>query len=386
MQYQTNAQAHGIGNSEVSKQWFNRPADQRFTSLTDMLSYKRNDAMQLNSRVIDTHKVEIIGATDDENPIHGDLLLQSEHGTQPLNNWSFGQVSQLAGAPAAFLKTLPADLAADNLNWGLRFNRSRETVKTYGKPEELRAVTSESYGRIHDHEIISQCLTLSRQGDWKVPGAMVKSLGDGRVMYDADLPVTLENTTLFASDRDCFIFLVDDHHPIEIGKLSNGDPDLMFRGFYAWNSEVGARTAGVAAFYLRGVCQNRCLWGVENFQEMTIRHTKNAPLRFAAEMQPALNSFATGNTHTFLEGVEAARAVNVGKEDDAKLEFLHKRAGLSKTMARAANARHLSEEGRPIENAWDAVQAITAIARDVPNNDQRIGLEQRAGLILDAVA
>ena len=386
MEYQTSAISHGIGNTQVSKQWYNRPADERFTSLRDMLAHKRNDAAQLSSRIRNTHTLNIKSVCADDAPIFGDLILKSEHDEQPLNNWSFGQLSQLAGAPAGYLKTLPSDMAADNLMWGLRHNRKNETVKTYGKRDELRAVTSESYGRIHDYQVIENCLKLSEQGDWKIPGAMSRQLGDGRVMYDADYPVTPETTTLFASDRDCFIFLVDNYHPIEIGKLPNGDPDLVFRGFYAWNSEVGSKTAGVAAFYLRGICQNRCLWGVENFQEMTIRHTKNAPVRFAAEMQPALNSFANGSTSTFLEGVELARSVQIGKDEEAKLEFLQKRGGLSKSLARAANARHLEEEGRPVENAWDAVQAITAVARDIPNNDTRLTVERGAGAILDKIA
>ncbi len=58
--------------------------------------------------------------------------------------------------------------------------------------------------------------------------------------------VTKDTTTLYASDRDVFLFLVDDAHPIEAGRLPNGDPDLFFRGFYAWNSEVGSKTLGIA--------------------------------------------------------------------------------------------------------------------------------------------
>ncbi len=38
--------------------------------------------------------------------------------------------------------------------------------------------------------------------------------------------VTKDSTTLYASDRDVFLFLVDDTHPIEAGRLPNGDPDL----------------------------------------------------------------------------------------------------------------------------------------------------------------
>src|SRR3546814_11805905 len=63
--------------------------------------------------------------------------------------------------------------------------------------------------------------------------------------------VTKGTTTLYASDRDVFLFLVDDANPIEAGRLPNGDPDLFFRGFYCWNSEVGSQTLGMATFSLR---------------------------------------------------------------------------------------------------------------------------------------
>lgn len=119
---------------------------------------------------------------------------------------------------------------------------------------------------------------------------------------------------------------------------------------------------------------------------MSIRHTKNAPIRFESEIQPALHSFANRSTAKFLDGVQAARDIAIGREEDEKIDFLRQRGGLSNRLAKAAAARHLEEEGRPIENAWDAVQAITATARDIPNNDNRLDLEQRAGAILDAAA
>ena len=97
---------------------------------------------------------------------------------------------------------------------------------------------------------------------WKVPGVLDWSTG----VYNPDVEISRDTTTLYASDRDVFLFLVDDHNPIEAGKLPDGSPDLYFRGFYCWNSEVGAKTLGMASFYLRAVCQNRNLWGVEDFE------------------------------------------------------------------------------------------------------------------------
>ena len=394
MTYQTDALSHGIGNSAVSSQWYNRPDDQKFLSLDSMLNFKKVDASRMTSRTVDTHKVKIIGDYDEANPSRGNIFVEytddnnQEHNNLP-TNWSFGQLSQLAGAPAGYLKDLPAPIAADCIQWGLKYNRGKELIKVYGNQAqggELRAATGPDYGRIFDWEILEPIKNLvdASDGRWKVPGMMTGSR-DGMAVYDPELPVTNDTTTLFASDRDVFVFLVDDRNPIEVGKLANGEPDLMFRGFYAWNSETGSKTAGIAAMYLRGVCMNRNLWGVENFHEIKIRHTKFAPDRFAMEARPALQSFANGSTFSFVEGVQAAKAAKIASDDEERLEFLSKRAGLSGRMAKAAAARHLKEEGRPVENVWDAAQAITAIARDVPHQDARIEVEKKAGVLLDKV-
>jgi hypothetical protein len=394
MTYTTNAFAHGIGNSAVSSQWFSRPDDQKFLTLDDMLAHKKIDAQRMTSRTVDTHKVKIIGDFDESNPSRGNIFVEytdenkQEHYNAP-TNWSFGQLSQLAGAPSGYLRDLPAPLAADCIQWGLKYNRSKDLIKVYGNQAnggELRAATGPDYGRIFDWEILDPIKNLIDEsgGRWKVPGMMVGSR-DGLAVYDPEVPVSMETTTLFASDRDVFVFLVDDRNPIEVGKLPNGEPDLMFRGFYAWNSETGSKTAGIAAMYLRGVCMNRNLWGVENFEEIKIRHTKFAPDRFAMEARPALQSFANGSTHSFIEGVQAAKDLKVAKDDEERLDFLTKRAGLSGRMAKAASARHFKEEGRPVETVWDAAQAITAIARDVPHQDARIQVERKAGALLDKV-
>ena len=394
MTYLTNAIAHGIGNSTVSSQWYNRPDDQKFLSIDEMLTYKKADAKSLTSRIVDTHRLNIIGTPDEKNPSRGSITVEydDDNGRENMNtptNWSFGQLSQLAGAPSGYLRNLPAELAADNLMWGLRYNRGKELIKTYGgnaAGSDLRAATGPDYGRIFDHEIIEPIKNLvdDSNGRWKVAGQMTGMKG-GLAVYDPEVPVTLATTTLFASDRDVFIFLVDDRNPIEVGKLANGEPDLMFRGFYAWNSETGSKTAGIAAMYLRGVCMNRNLWGVENFHEIKIKHTKFAPDRFAQEARPALQSFANGSTAQFVQGVADAKAAIIAKDNDDRLDFLTRRGGLSQTLAKAAAARHIKEEGRPVSSVWDAVQAITAIARDIPHQDDRIALEKKGGALLDKV-
>ncbi len=192
------------------------------------------------------------------------------------------------------------------MTYGLRYNRSNEAVKLYDTTDELLAATGPDYGRIYDAEVVEAVQQIAGNGTgdfrWKVPGVL-----DWNTMrYNPESPVTLDTTTLYASDRDVFIFLVDDRNPIEIGKLPSGDPDLVFRGFYITNSEVGSSALKVAAFYLRAVCCNRLMWGVEGFQEISMRHSKYAPSRFIEEARPALEGFADGSTQRLLDGVKSA--------------------------------------------------------------------------------
>jgi hypothetical protein len=76
----------------------------------------------------------------------------------------------------------------------------------------------------------------------------------GSMRYNPCVDVSRETTALYASDRDVFLFLVDDTHPIEADALPNGDTDFYIRGLSSWSSKVGATKLGIAAFYLRAVC------------------------------------------------------------------------------------------------------------------------------------
>ena len=226
-------------------------------------------------------------------------------------------------------------------------------------------------------------MIADRGGDtrWKVPGVLDWSTG----VYNPNVNVTKETTTLYASDRDVFLFLVDDLNPIEAGRLPDGSPDLFFRGFYCWNSEVGSKTLGIASFYLRAVCQNRNLWGVEDFEEITIRHSKYAASRFAHEAAPALRRFADSSPAPFLAGVKAARQQIVARTDDERGEFLRKR-GFSKAETSKIIETVLAEEGRKPESVFDFVQGITAVARLKPHQDARLDMETRAKKLFERVA
>ncbi len=142
---------------------------------------------------------------------------------------------------------------------------------------------------------------------------------------------------------------------------------------------------GMASFYLRAVCQNRNLWGVEDFEEITIRHSKYAASRFAHEAAPALTRFANSSPQPFINGIAQARQRIVARTDDDRTEFLRRR-GFGKAETAKIIETVLAEEGRTPESVFDFVQGITAVARDKPHQDARLDLEARAKKLLDRAA
>ena len=376
--------ARGHNISRVSSEWFSRPDDERFLTLEDLYATTRTRADRATTRIVDSKSVKVHARSEDAEGLT--LLIHGQDEPIAPTNWSFGQLSSLVGAPASYLRTLPAALAGINLQHGLLSHRAEQVklLQTQNGRAELRAVTGPDYGRIWDHELVAAVMKIAGNGvgdtRWKVPGL----LDWGAMYYNPHVDVTKETTTLYASDRDVFIFLVDDTHPIEAGRLANGDPDLFFRGFYCWNSEVGSKTLGMATFYLRAVCMNRNLWGVEHFEEISIRHSKFAANRFAHEATPALETFADSSPRSFIEGIRSARERIVARTDDDRETFLRKR-GFSKAETGKIIASVLTEEGHPPVSIFDFVQGITAHARTRTNQDGRLDLEGKARRLLEAV-
>ncbi len=369
----------------VSSEWFNRPDDERFLSLDDLFASVNGRAERSRTRTVESAAIRVEASRD--NPERLGLVLPGTEAPAAPTHWSFGQLASLVGAPAAYLRQLPAPLAGINLQYGLTNHRA-EQIKTLEAEDgrtELRAVTGPDYGRIYDHELVSAVRRIAGNGTgdtrWKVPGVLDWSTG----IYNPQVDITRDTTTLYASDRDVFLFLVDDLNPIEAGRLPDGAPDLYFRGFYTWNSEVGAKTLGIASFYLRAVCQNRNLWGVEDFQEITIRHSKYAASRFAHEAAPALTRFVDSSPAPFIEGIRAAREKVVARSDEDRHDFLRKR-GFSRAESARIVETVLAEEGRPPESVFDFVQGITAVARSKPQQDARLAMEGKAKVLLDKVA
>lgn len=366
----------------VSSEWFSRPDDERYLSLTELYDAVKQRADRATARTVESRAVRVEATRDNAEQLS--LIIPGQEQPIAPTHWSFGQLCSLVSAPATYMRQLPAPLAGINLQHGLLSHRAElmKTLETECGRLELRAVTGPDYGRIWDHELVAAVMKIAGNGTgdtmWKVPGV----LDWATMTHNPFVDITKDTTTLYASDRDVFLFLVDDTHPIEAGRLPNGEPDLYFRGFYCWNSEVGSKTLGIASFYLRAVCMNRNLWGVEGLEEISIRHSKFASQRFAHEAAPALTSFANSSPAPFIAGIKAAREKIVARSDEDRESFLRKR-GFSKGETGKIIETVLQEEGRPPESIFDFVQGMTAHARTKAHQDSRLELEGRAKALLE---
>jgi Domain of unknown function (DUF932) len=369
---------------EASRQWSTRPADERFVSIPLMLEHYQHERDCSRGVVVGTDKIEVQPVLlPDGRQDHKGLAVVGPAGTPfAPTNWSFRQLCGLAtggdgaATPSSFLAGLPSPIAADVLNYKLKFRDVQDVGLLLRKPNgeagELRAATGPRYGRVWQADVLQ---TLQNKLDltaWRVPGEFGKRV-----------TVTKDNTTLYGSDRDMFVFLADEDHRVDVPARRDGQHGSLARGFFLRNSETGASTLALAAFYFDYVCQNRIVWGVEGFTEVSIRHTAGAPDRWLDELQPALLTYANRGTATIEEAIAAAKTKKI--EQDLN-EFLAKRFAIGPRVAQQIANVHQLEEGRPIETLWDAATGVTAYARSIEWQDNRVELERIGGKILDLAA
>jgi hypothetical protein len=358
----------------ANTQWSSRPADQRFLSLDELRATTSATRQASRSGIMSTRQLQVMPAESD--PMHG-IQVQGSTSLVTPTHWAFGQLAALAKAPAGYLRTLPAPLVADAMNYGLRFNRDAEDVGVLATRTddgvELRAATGPGYGRIWNDDIVSALQDRfgdGRTGNFRVPGEFGKQV-----------EVTKANTTIYGSDRDIFVFLADEENRVEMDNRRNGQGGSLARGFFVWNSEVGSQSIGAAFFLFDYVCKNRIVWGVEGFKEMRLRHTKSAPDRWLEEVTPVLMEYSAASAKPIEATIAAAQEKKLG---DDLAAFMAKRFTRPETTA--ILAAHEREEGRPVETVWDAVTAVTAHAKSITYQDERVAMERKGGALLDLVA
>jgi len=360
---------------KANHQWATRPQDERFKSMQEMhtacLIYK-GDARE----AIVSLKNLRVEANDNDIALVGKTGVPAK-----LTNWAMGQLSAKVGAPASYLRELPATLAVQNLNHGFKSladeNPEDTTNILFHQNGSLlvRSATSDMYSRIWNSDITGRLLQLQADNpNWKNPMAYANGkMGD-----------VMEPAGLYASDHDMFAFLVDESKTLE------GSPKGLNRGFFVWNSEVGASSFGVMTFLYDRVCGNNIVWGAQNVSEIRIRHVGTANEKAFRELSVELRKYADESASDTEAKIKLAKNYQLGATKDQALDALMgaiaklRVPDLTRTQVDAglkvAEQRE-ARYGNPL-SLWGAVGGITESSQAIPFADKRNKVDRAAGKLM----
>lgn len=381
----------------ASAQWQNRPADERFWGIEDMLSAART--LRAESSEVDIPRSQLAAAVG---PDGNEIGIYTDKGFTPATHYAFNTLAARANAPAEYLRRLPAELAVTCLNNGLRSLQSDSValVRSNGSVN-LRTITSTKYGRVWYDDTISAIQTQTAGTGWRVPPAR-PAVADARTrpateddilrpgVHGLSIKVgdPIAPAGAYLSDRDMFLFMVDESR--EVISL-NGKS--LFRGFFLANSEVRARFYSLTTFLYDSVCGNHIVWGAEGVTEFKVKHlgddwkVNSRALHGGARFLSAYNNAGTGETAEILR---LAASKEIGKDEaevlDNVQDYVNRKRLLipAKRLQEAQAIALMGNYGNP-RTALAMVSGLTQIARDLPYSDERDTLNRQAGKIIDIV-
>lgn len=358
--------------SQASTEWATRPADESYTSLEELhtaVQTRRERAKEAKGVRYADLRVEASRSGDSEGGASIKLIGKADVPAD-LTHWSFGQLSRAVNAPAHYLRTLPATLAAQNLNHGLA-HRGAEAGQTkllldVNGTATVRALTGPDYSRIWDADITARLMQLPEQ--WQpAPETQLVSGASTRGLY--------------ASDHDVFAFLIDNDRRIFETAPGGG----LSRGFMVANSEVGDKAFWLLTFLYSFVCANHNVWGVEGVRELRIRHTGQADARAFRQLSVELRRYAEASSSEDEAKIHRCMAHQIAASKDELLDTLFgmRSLGLSrKVLAESYSAaeRHSDWYGSP-RSAWGIGNGISEVAQAIPHTDERVKVERAAGRV-----
>jgi len=365
----------------ASNEWMSRPADQRFETL-DALSAKVNSRRNLSTAVdinvrdlhVESRTIEL--TVEDKQVPSTQLILNSGIAPASPTHWSFGQLCRTTQLGSDTMRRLPTSIVADSLNYRLAKVEAPElklmAIKDpEGEVNTLQALTSRTYGRIWDADVVRSTQTL------------VERAAEAGKKFFNPKDWSGKSSGLYASDHDVFIFMIDGGSVVDVGWDQKGQPELLHRGFIVSNSEVGAASFSLMTFMFRVVCGNHCIWGAKDVSELMIRHTSSGPARFESEVMPTLRGYLDATAAPLEAAIKKAKGYLLPEKSDDLIKFLRAKNFSKGEIVDAINAAK-TEEG-DARTLWQIVNGFTASARQYAHIDTRLNLEKRAGALLDLV-
>lgn len=377
--------------NEASRQWAERPPDERFESLEAM----RDAAALRRSRCAEAI-VPSSSLTFVETQPNGLALVGPTGRPALMTNWSFTQACKRLRAPADYLSTLPPSLAATNLNVGA-VRQGNDNVNLLmdvgnGAPMTVRSIMSDSYDRAWDDRLVDALIELRDAAGWQVPPARPATAGQPgtRLATEADVLAgdawglsvkvgdEIAPAGLYAGDRDSFVFMVNQR-----AQIADGTDGGMFRGFFMEHSEVGRRAFNLTTFLYRHVCGNHIVWDAAGVRKVHVIHVgSGVEGKAIREARLALEAYAGASATDDQLRVRAAQNLVIGpKKEDVVDALFARKLDLSRAVLGSAYDVAAATEKDPT-TAWGMAQGVTRLSQQQRNADRRTEMDRAAGRIL----
>lgn len=227
----------------ASRELFSRTPDETFESFDQLYQY----CSTLHERSVDLWEPpESVTPTVLDNGQMG--LSVGSSGQLQMNDWSFGQICNLARVDKATLNRLSSTTAMQAFQE--TFPKGRKPLQILTTDDRVRAVHGASYTRLYNTELLD--VVRQQASDFTPPQKGFNGA-----------------TGLYAGEQDMFCFLIDPTGWVDIGGES------FAPGFFIWNSEVGRRTVGIETFWFQSICANHIVWDAMEVTTFSRKHTAN---------------------------------------------------------------------------------------------------------------
>ncbi len=362
-------------------QYYSRPDDETFTNFPDWSANIHGRNANSSAQEIPTNNLEfqsmkdmglcqaISHTPDFEND--QELALVVNNNPVAMTNYGFSSItSRIAPGGGRYLKTLPAPIAAQALNYSAQTYPKEELLglfRGHDTHDEFRAFTSTQYGRIWDSQIVDAVSNMLQDHPEFTNPPTWKKDQDGNTVMGG----------LYASDRDMYGIFIDGGSIVDAGWNSlRQQHDTLHRGFIVSNSEVGHASFELQMFLFRAICGNHSIWGQEQTKTIKIRHNVNAPDQFAEQAVPLIMNHAQASVSGLETGIKKAKEHRIPVEEGEVAKWLQTQ-GYTAVQARNGVLLAKSEEGK-CDTFWDIHQGLTAYARQMTHMDSRTALEKKS--------
>lgn len=335
---------------------FRRAADERFSSLSDLWQHVLRDKEE--SLDLWTAPKRIAVQAND----NGHLVLSADQDEAfNLNDWSFSQLSRLAGVAKDTVNRLSPGTAGQVFAETLPQGNKPLQLFTRGEAgaDRLRSLHAASYTRLFNADLLSVVREFAV--DFTPPQ---------RGVNDA--------TGLYCGEQDMFCFLIDPAGWTDIGG------EAFAPGFFVWNSEVGRRSVGIQTFWFQAVCQNHIVWDAVEVVDFSRKHTANVhdALNEIRRHIERLVEKRDERRDGFVRVLQRAMNEKLGDDAEDAMKVLA-RSGMTRSLAK--RALEIAQQKGAL-TIFAVVDALTQVTGQIEFGGDRTDADARASSLLALVA